>query len=223
MKDAKKKVTRKVNRAKAKIKVRVAKGKARVKAKVGKTVAVVVMLIGMIALAGCHMGEIPTAQRAQTSTIRDNCFNITTELGCIGGQSNAIPAEVWARIPDDSIADVLASMFRPAVNIEIGNLSQANETAGTESMTATPHNSPVVDTKPDIDVSVPVNKANAGTSGAAGGALETVLGAVADRAANALKPAASGSASTSQSSASQCADGSCTDCAPGVCEDCVYP
>lgn len=177
MKDTKRKVACKARKAKAKIKAKVAKGKAKVRAKVGKTTAAIVILLAMIALAGCQN----PAQRS--ITIRTEVYAYEGSTITFGGSG------------------------------DVGAAAQSNETGGNDAgLTA----SPVTDVRPDIDVSVPVNKANTGTSGAAGGALETVLCAVADRAANAIKPSADGSAS-------QCADGSCTNCATGVCEGCAYP
>ena len=40
-------------------------------------------------------------------------------------------------------------MFRPAVNVEIGNQAQANETSGTETLTSTPTQTPTLDIKTD--------------------------------------------------------------------------
>lgn len=72
---------------------------------------------------------------------------------------------------------------------DVGSAAQSNETGGNDAgMTA----SPVTDVRPDVDVTVPVNKANAGTSGAAGGALENVLSAGADWAAGKIRGSADG-------------------------------
>ena len=100
---------------------------------------------------------------------------------------------------------------------DVGSAAQSNETGGNDAgMTASPTN----DIKPDIDVSIPVNKANAGTSGAAGGALERVVGSAADWVADkisggdkdtpaAVAPAAT-SAAASASSGGTCPNGNCT-------------
>lgn len=97
---------------------------------------------------------------------------------------------------------------------DVGSAAQSNETGGNDAgMTASPTN----DIKPDIDVSIPVNKANAGTSGAAGGALERVVGSAADWVADKISggdkdaPAAAAPAATSAAAAaSSCPNGNCS-------------
>lgn len=84
------------------------------------------------------------------------------------------------------------------------------------------------DVKPDIDVTVPVNKANAGTSSASGGALEQVLQAGAQKLGEAIKgdgkkDEATATAATAASNAPanpcNCTDGDCGgDCADCQCE-----
>lgn len=110
---------------------------------------------------------------------------------------------------------------------DVGSAAQSNETGGNDAgMTASPTN----DIKPDIDVSIPVNKANAGTSGASMGALESVLGAGADWLGSKIKgsgdaketdaaPAASnaGGGSCPGGNCSTCTDGSCSP--GGACTD----
>lgn len=104
---------------------------------------------------------------------------------------------------------------------DVGSAAQSNETGGNDAgMTASPTN----DIKPDIDVSIPVNKANAGTSGAAGGALERVVGSAADWVADKINggdkdaPAAAAPAATSAAaSASSCPNGNCSE--GGTCPD----
>lgn len=111
---------------------------------------------------------------------------------------------------------------------DVGSAAQSNETGGNDAgMTA----SPVTDIKPDIDVSIPVNKANAGTSGAAGGALESVVGAAADWAADKIRgsndsgsaaAAAAPAAATQNCPNGNCSpNGTCTDgsCSSGACTD----
>ena len=107
---------------------------------------------------------------------------------------------------------------------DVGSAAQSNETGGNDAgMTASPTN----DIKPDIDVSIPVNKANAGTSGAAGGALERVVGSAADWVADKISggdkdaPAAAAPAATSAAAAaSSCPNGNCSEggsCPNGNC------
>ena len=118
----------KIKSIKKKVAVKTAKCKAKVKAKCGKaeSVAAVAVAFALSCLAGCHMGEVPTAQRAQTANT-DVRFIIED-----GGRANF------------------------TFGAEFVSLAQANETGGTENMTNTPSNAPVVDTKPDIDVSLPI-------------------------------------------------------------------
>lgn len=103
---------------------------------------------------------------------------------------------------------------------EIFTQTMKNEGSESNSPTASPTN----DIKPDIDVSIPVNKANAGTSGAAGGALERVVGSAADWVADKINggdkdaPAAAAPAATSAAaSASSCPNGNCS--LGGTCPD----
>ena len=109
---------------------------------------------------------------------------------------------------------------------DVGSAAQSNETGGNDAgMTASPTN----DIKPDIDVSIPVNKANAGTSGAAGGALERVVGSAADWVADKISgsdkdaPAAAAPATTpAAASASSCPNGNCSpggSCPNGNCSE----
>lgn len=151
----------KTNDIKKKVSAKVAKAKEKVAAKCGKTATNKCGLLAAVVLAlaetGCHMGEIPTAQRAQTAA---------TEVKFVvqdGGRANF------------------------TFGAEFVSLAQANETSGTETITASPSNTPTVDTKPDIDVTVPVNKENSGSSGSSVGALEKVMDAGADWAADKIR------------------------------------
>ena len=65
--------------------------------------------------------------------------------------------------------------------------TQTMKNEGSESNSPTMTPTQTTDVRPDVDVTVPVNKANAGTSGAAGGALEHVVGAAADWAADKIR------------------------------------
>ena len=123
----------KVSEIKGKVAAKVAKGKAKVAdkcGKCGKAAKACAVIALLVALVGCHMGEQPTAQRAQTSTIRDNVFNITVVM------------------PTNAVAE---NAERPALHVEVGNQAQANETSGTETMTASPSNTPTVSTPVQVD------------------------------------------------------------------------
>lgn len=152
----------KIGKIKDKVAAKVAKGKAKVAAKCGKAKKACAAILMMAALCtvmcGCRMGEQPTAQRAQTSTIRDNVITVTVVM------------------PTNAVAEIAE---KPAIHVEVGNLAQANETSGTETMSNAPKNTPTVTTDTDTALDIPVNKANSGTS-AAGGAAEKLLGAGAD-------------------------------------------
>lgn len=139
-------------KVKAKVKAKTSnikeKVKGKVAAKVGKSFAIAALLL---AVAGCRMGEQPTAQRAQTSTIRDNVFNITVVM------------------PTNAVAERAES---PSLHVEVGNLAQANETSGTETMTASPSNTPTVSTPVQIDARY--NDALAAASNTSRGVLESL-------------------------------------------------
>ena len=85
-----------------------------------------------------------------------------------------------------------------------GAIASADSTGSTETMTANPTN----DVKPDIDVSVPVNKAGAGQS------VGSVLG---DAVAGLIKGASARDNSTA--TVAPCEDGSCNEGGGGACED----
>lgn len=164
------KIEAKVSKKTSNLKDRIAAKAAR---KAGRACVALALLA---ALCGCHMGELPTsqptAQRAQTSTITDNRFDIR-----VIASTNAVY---------DAEGNPVA-----AVRIEIGNLTQANETSGSESQTATqtatPSNTPTVSTPVRVDARY--NDA----AKAAGGVLETFLASLApDSAAELKKFVASG-------------------------------
>jgi len=89
-------------------------------------------------LAGCSTADAPTAQRAQTVTAQD----ITINVNLIGGPTNAAPS----------------------VSIEIATAAQANETAGTETMTSTPTLTPTNDVRPTTTVNYGLTSSSAGGS-----------------------------------------------------------
>lgn len=120
----------KIKSIEKKVAAKIARCKAKVAEKCRKTVtakkvAAVAVAFALSCLAGCHMGEVPTAQRAQTAT-----------------------TDVRFIVQDGGTANF-------TFGAEFVSLAQANETGGTENMTNTPSNIPTVDTKPDTDLSVP--------------------------------------------------------------------
>lgn len=186
----------KVSKCKKKIAAKVAK----VEKKCAKVSKVVVAVLTLGTIFGCMDGRQPSRSQAMENNF-DKCVFIMAQKSvvsndCISaeGGDNSTPYEMFTQ-------------------------TQGND--GSE--TVTPTFTPTVDTKPDIDVSVPVNKANAGTSGAAGGALESVVGAAADWAAGKIRGAGdknSPAAAAVPSMATQsCPDGNCSE--PGVCTDCI--
>ena len=86
-----------------------------------------------------------------------------------------------------------------------GAIASADSTGSTETMTANPTN----DVKPDIDVSVPVNKAGAGQS----------VGSVLGDAVAGLINGASARANNSTATVAPCEDGRCNEGGGGACED----
>ena len=86
-----------------------------------------------------------------------------------------------------------------------GAIASADSTGSTETMTSSPTN----DVKPDIDVSVPVNKAGAGQS----------VGSVLGDAVEGLINGASARANNSTATVAPCEDGSCSEGGGGACAD----
>lgn len=155
----------KVNQIKSKVakgKAKVAKGKAKVAAKCGKVAKCLLILFALASIAtGCATAENRTPTKAQNSTQENNTYNIYSYVGG-HGTSNSIPADVWARIPNSALADVIAAMFRPAVNVEIGNQAQANDTSGTETLTNAPTQTPTADVKPQTTLTYGLCSGTAG-------------------------------------------------------------
>lgn len=180
--------------------------KDRIKDKVArKTGGACAALALLAALAGCHMGEQPasqpTAQRAQTSTITDNRIDIR-----IQSSTNAVY---------DAEGNPVA-----AVRIEIGNLTQANETSGTETQTATqtasPSNTPTVSTPIQIDARY--NDAIAAATPASKavlGALGDGLGAVLDLMASKKSGKVNATTKDGKAVVVECDGGQCS-----ICKDC---
>lgn len=123
----------KVNNIKDKVAAKVAKGKAKVAKKCGKGAKCAAWLAATAALAaivGCSTAEAPTAQRAQTVTVTGNTFNFNFgQCGpCVTNRTAVVPS----------------------FHFEFGTAAQANETAGTETMTATNTQTPTNDVKTDL-------------------------------------------------------------------------
>ena len=136
----------KVNKIKEKVAAKVAKGKAKVARKCGKGKACAMLAVAALfsAVAGCRMGEQPTAQRAQTAN---------THVTYI-------------------VEDGGSATFN--YGAEFVSQAQANETSGTETMSNAPKNTPTVTTDTDTALDIPVNKANSGTSAAGGAAEKLI-------------------------------------------------
>ena len=124
----------KTSQGKEKVAAKVAKGKAKVEKKCGgakKTCAIVVVaFLATTILCGCSTAEAPTAQRAQTVTVTDNVFNFSI------GQCEPCVTNHTAVVP--------------SFHFEFGTAAQANETSGTETMTATNTQTPTNDVKTDL-------------------------------------------------------------------------
>ena len=184
----------KVNKIKEKVAAKVAKGKAKVAAKCGKAkkaCAMLVMSALFAAVAGCKMGEQPTAQRAQTANTRVEYI----------------------------VKDGGRATFN--FGAEFVSQAQANETSGTETMSNAPKNTPTVTTDTDTALDIPVNKGNAGTSAAGGAAerllgagADWLSGKLGD---TKITPTAT-VAPLSASDSAACPDGSCNP--GGACKDC---
>lgn len=220
----------KTQNIKAKVAAKIAKGKAKVAAKCGKAAKCAAILFALASVAtGCATAENRTPTKAQNSTQEDNTYHIYSYVGG-HGTSNSIPSDVWARIPDAALADVIAAMFRPAVNVEIGNQAQANETSGTETLTNTPTQTPTNDVKPQTTLTYGL------CSGTAAGSdwIADLTAASAKGLATWLKSGnANGTMTVTKKDGSTetvtCKDGTCTtsggECItcgdPGACSECT--
>jgi hypothetical protein len=199
------------NAVKAKVVAKVAKAKNKVAAKCsggrcspcsgGKCKpCVIAVALALALLAGCHMGELPTAQRAQTSYVRDNVFNVYV----MPPSTNAI-----AKVDDSYV---------PAIHVEVGNQAQANETSGTETMTSSPSNTPTVSTPVQVDARY--NDAIAGATAASKGVLETLTDAGCEAVLKLMQSKETGTVNVTKKDGTtavvQCADGQCS-----ICEECT--
>ena len=191
MKNLKDKIKAKVEKKTSGLKDRI---KNKVNGKCGKACVVLALLA---ALAGCHMGEQPTAQRAQTSIFRDNRIDIR-----VVAATNAVY---------DAEGNPVA-----AIRVDIGGLTQANETSGTETMTASPSNTPTVSTPIQIDARY--NDAIASATPATKkvlGSLGEGLGAVLDLMASKKDGKVNAKTKDGKDVVVECSGGQCS-----ICEDC---
>lgn len=181
----------KINKAKAKT--------SRIKVKIGvkSTVKASALFALIVTLVGCTMpsSQVPSAKsQTQNNTFRD-CMFVMTGKAVV---SNGVVKAEGGDLP----------------SMELFTQAQSLESSGSETFTQSPTQTPTVDVKPDIDVSVPVNKA--GTAQSVG----SVLG---DAVASLIKGGSTSSSSESTSSAgssSSCTDGSCSisaSCSDGSC------
>jgi len=183
----------------SKVKAKTSKLKDKIKGRVAKKCGKACVLLALLAVvAGCHMGEQPTAQRAQTSTITDNRIDIR-----VLSATNAVY---------DAEGNPVA-----AVRIEIGNLTQANETKGTETMTATPSNTPTVSTPVQVDARY--NDAMAAANNVSKGVLESLTAAGANKVLELMSSKESGTVEVQKKDGStvtvKCENGQCE-----MCTDC---
>ena len=187
------------DKIKAKVEKKTSGLKDRIKNKVnGKCGKACVALALISALAGCHMGEQPTAQRAQTSIFRDNVIDIR-----VLASTNAVY---------DAEGNPVAS-----IRVDIGGLTQANETSGTETMTASPSNTPTVSTPIQIDARY--NDALAAATPASKAVLNSLgegFGAVLDMMASKKSGTVDAKTKDGRSVKVSCENGQCS-----ICEDCT--
>lgn len=192
MKNLKDKISGRVEKKTSGLKDKI---KDKVARKVGRACTVLALLA---ALGGCHMGEQPTAQRAQTSIFRDNRIDIR-----VVASTNAVY---------DAEGNPVA-----AVRVDIGGLTQANETSGTETMTASPSNTPTVSTPIQIDARY--NDALAAATPASKavlGSLDEGLGAVLDLMASKKDGKVNAKTKDGKDVVVECANGQCE-----ICKECT--
>ena len=185
---------------KKKVAEKVGKGKDKVVKKCGKGAkcAAILFAIGLAtALCGCSTADAPTAQRAQTVTVTDNTFNFNI------GQCEPCVTNHTAVIP--------------SFHFEFGTAAQANETSGTETMSATNDLKPTNTTEVPIDVRY--NDAMAAASTASRGVLSSI-GSGLDGVLQLMQSGQSGTVQVTKTDGTaatvRCADGQCS-----FCEDCT--
>ena len=152
--------------------------------------------------------KIKEKAKAMKSKLKSKVKNVATCLALlllVVGCSTSEPASraTTARYDFGSIHCDGSSTV--TITIGDGAIASADSTGSTETMTSSPTN----DVKPDIDVSVPVNKAGAGQS------VGSVLG---DAVEGRIK-GTSARANNSTATVAPCEDGSCNEGGGGACED----
>jgi hypothetical protein len=190
----------KTSNIKKKVAEKVSKGKDKVVKKCGKGAkcAAILFAIGLAtAICGCSTADAPTAQRAQTVTVTDNTFNFNI------GQCEPCVTNHTAVIP--------------SFHFEFGTAAQANETSGTETMSATNDLKPTNTTEVPIDVRY--NDAMAAASTASRGVLSSI-GSGLDGVLQLMQSGQSGTVQVTKTDGTaatvRCADGQCS-----FCEDCT--
>ena len=186
---------------KKKVADKVGKGKEKVAKKCGKAKACAIVVVAFLAttiLCGCSTAEAPTAQRAQTVTVTDNVFNFNI------GQCEPCVTNHTAVVP--------------SFHFEFGTAAQANETSGTETMTATNDLKPTNTTEVPIDVRY--NDAMAAASTASKGVLSSI-GSGIDGVLQLMQSRQSGTVKVTKMDGTaatvKCEDGQCSfcgDCTP---------
>jgi len=126
----------KIKNIKPSVEKKIAKGKVKIASKCGKAAKAASCFAFLALLIGCSTADAPTAQRAQTVTAKD----ITINFNIIGSPTNSVPA----------------------ITVEIATAAQANETAGTETMTSTPTLTPTNDVRPTTTVNYGLTSASTG-------------------------------------------------------------
>jgi len=184
-------VKMKVSNIKGKVAAKVAKGKAKIAAKCGKSgkaAKACAVLALLVVFTGCHMGEQPTAQRAQTAN-----------------------TEVKFLVEDGGTATF-------NFGAEFVSQAQANETSGTETMTASPSNTPTVSTPVQIDARY--NDAMAAASNVSKGVLESLTTAGANKVLELMSSKETGTVEVEKKDGTtatvECKDGQCS-----ICTDCT--
>ena len=152
--------------------------------KTGRKCAWLVLFALAATLCGCmDPGGQPSRSQSQNNELKDCIVIIASRVSV-------------------SNATAVAESEDGIMPNEMFTLTMKNEGSESNSPTMTP--TQTTDVRPDVDVTVPVNKANAGTSGASGGALEHVLSAGADWAAGKIRGSGG-----SDASADDCPGGEC--------------
>lgn len=185
---------------KKKVATKVGKGKEKVAKKCGKAKSCAAWFVAtavLAAICGCSTADAPTAQRAQTVTVTGNSFvfNIGQCEPCVTNHTAVIPS----------------------FHFEFGTAAQANETSGTETMTATNDLKPTNTTEVPIDVRY--NDAMAAASTASRGVLSSI-GSGLDGVLQLMQSGQSGTVQVTKTDGTaatvRCADGQCS-----FCEDCT--